>query len=196
MIIQPAELAGVQSPADKDLPGNDIAAENQQIDGVVRRLEQLTRTGPAAYAPKRRRGEANAPLASELTPPPPFQGMPSVRLPPSFEYAVAEIVARQRVLNSRAAPGPQQQLPEYLAAAPPAQDMSGLEGQLRKITTQIETLRKPDGDAFSRLEHRIAVLADTLAAVRAQFGGGENPSRVPRVNDRIRTTLVGSSEAA
>jgi localization factor PodJL len=166
MIIQPAEPAGVQSPADIDLHGNDIAAEDQQIDGVVQRLEKFARTGPAAYAPKRSRGGGNAPLASELAPPT-RQGMPSVRLPPSFESAVAEIVARQRVLNGSAAPGPQQQLPESFTAAPPAQDMSGLEDQLREITAQIETLHKPDGDAFSHLEHRIAVLADTLAAIRA-----------------------------
>ena len=178
MIIQPAELAGVQSTADNDFHGNDIVAEKQQIYNVVQRLGRPTRTGPATYAPKRSRGEASAPLAGALVPPP-HQGMSSVRLPPSFEHAVAEIVARQRVLNGRAAPVPQQQLPEYFAAAPPPQHLSGLEDQLRKITAQIETLRKPNGDAFSHLEHRIAVLSDTLAAIRVQFDGGEYPSRSP-----------------
>ena len=142
MITQAA--AGVQPPADNELRGNEIAAANQQFDGPVQRLEQLTRTGPAAYAPKRSRGEADALFASEPAPPPPRQEMPSVRLPPSFERAVAEIVARQRVLNGRAAPGSRQHPPECFTAVPPAPDLSGLEGQLRQITAQIEPLRKPD----------------------------------------------------
>ncbi len=157
MITQAA--AGVQSPADNELRGNEIAAANQQFDGPVQRLEQLTRTGPAAYAPKRSRGEADALFASEPAPPPPRQEMPSVRLPPSFERAVAEIVARQRVLNGRAAPGSRQQPPECFTAVPPAPDLSGLEGQLRQITAQIEPLRKPD------IELAIHDLRDELSDV-------------------------------
>jgi localization factor PodJL len=145
MVIQLPALAGVQSSADNDLHRNEIAVANQQIDGPVQRREQLARTGPAAYAPKRSRGEAAAPLASELAPPPPRLGMPSVRLPPGLECAVAEIVARQRVLNSKAAPGQRQLPPEsFTAVPPPAQDLSGLEEQLRQITAQIGTPRNPD----------------------------------------------------
>ena len=142
MITQPA--AGVRSPADNELRGNETAAAPLQFDGPVQRRQQLTRTGTAAYAPKRSRGEADAPIASELAPPPPRQEMPNVRLPPSFERAVAEIVARQRVLNGRAAPESRQQPPECFTDVPPAQDLSGLEVQLRQITAQIEPLRKPD----------------------------------------------------
>jgi localization factor PodJL len=158
-------LAGVRWPADIDLHGNEIAAANQQIDGPVQRVEQLARTGPAAYAPKRSRWEAAAPLGSELAPPPPRQGMPSVRLPPSLECAVAEIVARQRVLNSKAAPGQRQQLPgSFAAAPPPAQDLSGLEEQLRQITAQIETPRNPDIElAIHDLRDELSDIGRTLS---------------------------------
>src|SRR4029078_3687996 len=50
--------------------------------------------------------------------------------PPGLVGAIAEIAARHRSLNGG-------------AALAPAHDLSGLEGQLRRITDQIETLRRP-----------------------------------------------------
>jgi localization factor PodJL len=168
MIIHQAELAGVQSPAPADdhLRDDDIAAVNHRLDDLTQRFEQLTRTGPAAYAPKRSREEPDDPPAAELPPPAPrHPEMPSVRLPPSLECAVAEIVARQRVLNSRAAPGQRRQPPESFAAAPPpAQDLSGLEDQLRKIAAQIETPRNPDVElAINDLRDELSEIGRTLS---------------------------------
>jgi localization factor PodJL len=203
MIIHQAELAGVQSPAPADdhLRDDDIAAVNHRLDDLTQRFEQLTRTGPAAYAPKKRsREESDDPPAAELPPPAPrHPEMPSVRLPPSLERAVAEIVARQRVLNGKAAPAPRQQPPESIAAPPaasqqkpqeatvitasapvpraqpqaaasvapsppPTQDLSGLEDQLRKITAQIETLRKPDIElAINDLRDELSEIGRTLS---------------------------------
>jgi localization factor PodJL len=196
MIIRQAELAGVQSPAPAggQIRDDDIAAVNHRLDDLTQRFEQLTRTGPAAYAPKRSREEPDDPPAAELPTTTTNPEMPSVRLPPSLERAVAEIVARQRVLNGEAAPAPRQQPPESIAvppaasqprpqetaviaapppvpksqppaaasvapAPPPAQDLSGLEGQLRQITAQIETLRKPD------IEQAIHDLRDELSDI-------------------------------
>ena len=201
MIIRQAELAGAQSPAPAGdhLRNDDIAAVNHRLDDLTQRFEQLTRTGPAAYAPKRSREEPDDPPAAELPTTTTNPEMPSVRLPPSLERAVAEIVARQRVLNGEAAPAPRQQPPESIVAPPaasqpkpqeaavitapppipkaqpqaaasvvpappPAQDLSGLEGQLRQITAQIETLRKPDIElAIHDLRDELSDIGRTLS---------------------------------
>ena len=45
--------------------GDDLAAVNHRLDELSLRVEQLTRTGPEAYAPKRRRNEPD-PLAEQM----------------------------------------------------------------------------------------------------------------------------------
>ncbi len=90
--------------------------------------------------------------------PPIAPTMPAAPLPPALDRAIAEIAARQRTLNTQqgsalqgmshpaatpaAAPLPMPPLAPMLSPAP-TQDISGLEDQLRRITDQIETLRKP-----------------------------------------------------
>ncbi len=85
--------------------------------------------------------------------------VPSMRMPPALDMAVAEIAARQRTLNGQpqtqpVAPAPQRQpammgapvhppQPSPALMPMPTQDLSGLEDQLRRITNQIETLHKP-----------------------------------------------------
>lgn len=98
-----------------------------------------------------------APYQPAPLPPP----LPNIQVPPALDRAIAEITARQRALNGAPAPDPvaafappQQRRrpePEPAPAPPPAsvfapvptQDLSGLEDQLRRITDQIETLRRP-----------------------------------------------------
>ena len=130
VIIQQAEQEGAQSPplAAHDSQGGDLATVNHRLDDLSRRVEQLARTGPAAYAPKRSRNKPD-PLKEQMVrvgrrldefasvPPP---AMPSVQLPPSLDRAVAEIAARQRMLNGNAAPAPRQQSQAAMAARPPA----------------------------------------------------------------------------
>src|SRR5450759_5881780 len=59
VIIQQAEQEGVQSPqlAAHDSDGGDLATMNHRLDDLSRRVEQLARTGTAAYAPERSRHE-------------------------------------------------------------------------------------------------------------------------------------------
>ena len=180
VIIQQAEQEGVQSPplAAHDSDGGYLATMNQRLDDLSRRVEQLTRTGPAAYAPKRSRNESD-PLAEQMvrvgrrldeyaSVSPAAAAMPSVQLPPSLDRAVAEIAARQRMLNGNAAPAPRQQ-PQAVMAAPvpiplPAQDLSGLEDQLRNITNQIETLRQPGIEqAINALREELGEIGRTLS---------------------------------
>ncbi|MEI9803650.1 MAG: hypothetical protein WDN48_03175 [Pseudolabrys sp.] len=120
--------------------------EDSQIAELIgrldRRLDQFVNVAPAmaAVAPQARAQPAQS-------------AAPNVRMPPALDLAVAEIAARQRALNGQPAVNePTQQRAPAVAAAPvaapvimpvPTQDLSGLEDQLRKITNQIETLRKP-----------------------------------------------------
>jgi len=165
VIVQQAEQAGTASPplTDDAFHGGELEAVNHRLDGLSQRIDQLMRTGPAAYAPKRSRAPEQPPFAPPLAP-----DIPSVRLPPSLDRAVAEIAARQRTLSGRA-PQPRHEPPPVTVAAPlqpalPAQNLAGLEEQLRNITNQIETLRKPGVEqAINALREELAEIGRTLA---------------------------------
>jgi len=216
VIIQQAEQDGVDPHADDDADayGEEIASVNERLDKLTRRIEQLARTGPEAYAPKRSRNEPDqiAELIARLdrrldqfaNAARPAPVMPNIQLPPGLDRAIAEIAARQRALNGNAAPPPQQPRaphtipprvpepatvpapplvpapapPQDLAPAPPpppalpppapaplpAQDLSGLEDQLRRITDQIETLRKPGVEqAINALREELGEIGRTLS---------------------------------
>jgi localization factor PodJL len=162
-------------------PAEAIAQVRGRLDEVGRQLDQLTRlnTAPAYQQPvgrgdeprgdlteaisrlDRRLDQLTGHLRQEETPSPsrPSPAQPSV--PPStpLEQALAEIAERQRTLDgstalSRGRPARAEDPPR-----PPAQDLSGLEQQLRKVTTHIETLR-PCG-----IEAALDTLRDDLAEI-------------------------------
>jgi localization factor PodJL len=176
-------VASSHSFDDDDSDEHELSTVHQRLDDLTRRIEQFTRTGPAAYAPKRSRNEdsqiadligrldrrldqfvnpspAMAPAPARMPPP-----APSVRMPPALDLAVAEITARQRALNGqpslvepiRQRPQAPPPPPSPVLAPVPAQDLSGLEDQLRKITNQIETLRRPG-------------VEEAINALRAELG--------------------------
>jgi localization factor PodJL len=117
---------------------------------------------PVAYAPPSYRAPAPDPWAASL------------------DQAIAEIASRQRALDSGiAAATPQQrpmqpQMPPRQDFAPqpesrerpaqeprfPQQDISGLEQQLQRITTQIENLHRPNG-----LEEAVRGLREDLTEI-------------------------------
>ena len=230
IIIQQAEEEGVQAPSiDDDDDGDEISTVHHRLDEITRRIETLGRSGPEAYAPKRSRQEpdqlaeligrldrrldqfakVSPPSPSSMAPPPPPPMappvMPSTRLPPSLDRAVAEISARQRMLNGNTAsvagrmpaPDPRLQTQGALAvaapvmAAPasapmplPVQDLSGLEDQLRNITNQIETLRKPG------VEQAINALRDELG----EIGRTLNDAMPRRAIDTIEKQIQGLNQ--
>jgi localization factor PodJL len=180
VILQQAVHQDLPTPAhgDEDVHGEDLASVHQRLDDLTHRIEQMTRTGPAAYAPRRDhsdRGQltgASRPLAPPLTPAmPPL--LPSEQMPPNLDRAVAEITARRRALNREPAPAqPPIAAPvpmvasapmAAMAAAPPAsapspaQDLSRLEDHLHRIADRIETLRKPG-------------VEEAINALRAELG--------------------------
>jgi localization factor PodJL len=188
---------GVRAPVGER---GEVADVNQRLDDLTRRIEQLTRGGPAAYAPRRKNGEPDLSGSPPLVPPMPHAPapsqlpsthLPSMHLPPALDHAVAEIAARRRALNGDPAyanipqPAPQAPppmpvaAPAPLAARPtpppappsaapqaplPSQNLSGLENQLRRITDQIETLRKPGiEEAINALRQELNDISRALA---------------------------------
>jgi localization factor PodJL len=222
VILHQAAEDGVQAQPlaydDDDAGGDELSTVHQRLDDLTRRIEHFTRTGPAAYAPKRSRNEpdqiaelvgrldrrldqfvnnsrAMLPPAPAMMPSVNLPILPNVQLPPALDRAVAEITARQRALNGQ--PGPARQRPQVPAAAPmpmpapapvlapaPAQDLSGLEGQLRRITDQIETLRRPG-------------VEEAINALRAELGeiGRALNDAMPRhAIDTIEKQIQGLSQ--
>ena len=135
----------------------------------------------AAYAPPMQRPQAYAP--------PPHQP-PQPHRPAELDRALAEISARQRVLNgqpsqpSAAAPRTPEPAPPPMFPAVPAQDLSGLEDQLRRITDQIETLRKPG------VEEAINALRDELGDI----GRALNEAMPRRAIDTIEKQIQGLNQ--
>jgi localization factor PodJL len=210
VIIQQAEQEGVQPHADDGAESyyDDIATVNERLDALTRRIEQLTRGGPEAYAPKRSRNDSDqlAELIGRLdrrldqfanaTPPAPPPAMPHVQLPPSLDRAVAEITARQRTLNGHTAPSPQR--PPSAAAAPlPAQDLSGLEDQLRRITDQIETLRKPGVEqAINALREELREIGRALSDAMPRRALDAIEKQIQVLNQRIAEGRQAGIDAA
>ena len=78
--------------------GDAANSETEQGHSVEisRASEQPADRGPAAYAPRRNRGDSNPKISSDRP--------PMVQLPPALEQALAEIAARQRKLDGESAP--------------------------------------------------------------------------------------------
>ena len=200
VILQQAEEQGVEANThDDDDAYGDV---HQRIDDLSRRIERMSRTGPATYAPPHRRGESDkmADMINRLDrrldqfvnasrPVAPLQ-MPPMQMPPALDRAVAEITARQRALNGEPAPpslahAPAPMPASMAAPAPlPTQDISGLEDQLRRITDQIETLQRPG------VEEAINALREELG----EIGRALNDAMPRRAIDTIEKQIAGLTQ--
>jgi localization factor PodJL len=156
------------------------------IDRLDRRLDQfVTQSRSIASPPIQPAMQAamHHMMHPQMMPQPGYQqvlpNVPPVRMPPALDMAVAEIAARQRALNGQpplgqpplaAAPQRQQAalamaqpMPQPMLMPVPQQDLSGLEDQLRMITNQIETLRKPGvEEAINALRAELGDIAQAL----------------------------------
>ena len=81
----------------------------------------------------------------------------------SLDRTLAEIAARQRALDGEGFARRGTEVPRPIA--PPAQNLSGLEEQLRKITSQIEALQRPSAmdDALPALREELSEIGRSLA---------------------------------
>ena len=170
-IEQFARVGGPAAYAPKTRERDDNSQIAELINRLDRRLDQfVSQSRPVASPP------IQPAMHPQMMPQQGFQqalpNVPAVRMPPALDIAVAEIAARQRALNGQpalaATPAPQRQQAAMPQPAPvfmpmPTQDLSGLEDQLRTITNQIETLRKPGvEEAINALRAELGDIARAL----------------------------------
>ena len=145
------------SAAHSDDRADDFSRVQLRLDDLTRRIEHVARTGPAAYAPKRNRYDTDqiadqverleqrirevASHRPELAP----QG---AQLPPTLDRAMDELTSHRRALSG-----------EEMSLRTPGAPfrLDGLEEQLRHITEQIETLKRP-------------ALEEAIRTLRAELG--------------------------
>ena len=115
--------------------------------------------------------------------------------PASFDFAIAEIAARQNELDD---PAPRQMPPRSAPTAPPAPpmsayapppqaapagpDFSSLERHLLKITSQIEALQRPD-----HIEQSIAAFRGELADIRQAITEAMPRRAIESIENEIRS---------
>jgi localization factor PodJL len=178
--------SAIGSPEPVSREAQDVAEIHKRLDSIARQVEHMSH---APGAPKgdpavaRQLNDAISRLdarLSQLSDAPqhqgtPYRAAPSPRMAPAaspamspMDFSIAEIVARQGELDSAPRMMPQSSTrtppPSFVSHAPPIQpqpDFSGLERQLSHITSQIETLRRPDG-----IEQSIAAFRGELAEIR------------------------------
>jgi localization factor PodJL len=173
--------SAIGSPDPAAREAQDVAEIHKRLDSIARQVDHISRTpggskGDPAVARQlndaisrldaRLSQISDAPTPSRSAPARAPQGSPMGMSP--MDFSIAEIVARQgeldglppRARTSAARMPP----PSFVNHAPPIQpqaDYSGLERQLSHITSQIETLRRPDG-----IEQSIAAFRSELAEIR------------------------------
>ena len=182
VILQQAAVNSAPAPS----RANGESAVHQRLDDLTHRIEQFTRSGPAAYAPRHGRNDFSRVSMAQPSP----SIAPSIGPPmaASLDRAIAEITARQRALNGEPSLAQRAPMtaptPSPILARMPAQDLSGLEDQLRKITDQIETLRRPG-------------VEEAINALRAELGeiGRALTEAMPRhAIDAIEKQIQGLSQ--
>ena len=166
-ILRQAEAQGIKisslARSGDEGQAEDLYDLHQRLDDLTHRIDQLTETGFAAYAPKRNREEpyqfaelfesleqrfdqiaanfmrqASHPARANASAP---DVAPDIA--PDFDRAIPEATASGHTVNGEPQPAhAQQSIPVSQVPMPP-QDLSGLEDKLRRITDQIETLRHP-----------------------------------------------------
>jgi len=153
-ILQQAATQGIKAPPTRyDVEETDNPPDlRPQVDDPIPPIEQVTHSGFAAYAPRRDRDEADrlAELSARLEQR--FDQLADVISRPSTAPA-AQASAHDRTLADMAV---QRYSHKHGTAPHRPQDLSNLESKLRRITDQIEALRRPG------VEEQIAALRTEL----------------------------------
>src|SRR6185312_6264109 len=134
-------------------PG-DYSRVQMRLDDLTRRIEQVAHRGPAAYAPKRSRYDTDQTTDQIERPEQRFHEStsrwPEPQSLPAFDRAVAEFTARRHALNA-------EESPATIRVPAQTQTFPALEDQLRRITEQIEALKRPG-------------VEDAIRVLRAELG--------------------------
>ncbi|MDO8398634.1 MAG: hypothetical protein Q7T45_12520 [Bradyrhizobium sp.] len=170
---------------------------NDAISRLDARLSQISNPAPrqAQMQDRQRQAEMVERAASQVyRPSPPLS-------PASFDFAIAEIAARQNELDApaprsmppRSAPPRAATMAQPMApampmappmqpAAPTGLDFSSLERHLLKITSQIEALQRPDG-----IEQSITAFRAELADIRAAITEAMPRRAIESIENEIRS---------
>jgi len=186
-ILQQAAAQGIKMPSlargGDEGHAEDLYDLHQRLDDLTHRIDQITQVGFAAYAPKRHREEPDqfaelvesleqrfdqivANIARQAAQPatasahaPDFA--PDVATGP--DRAIPETTAPCHTFNGEPKPARTQQFIPVAQMPVPPQDLSGLEDKLRRITDQIETLRRPGvEEAITALRLELGDISRTL----------------------------------
>lgn len=174
------QIDQLSSPARQGEPA--VARQlNDAISRLDARLARITTPTPAQPAPEdaQRRVNRVERAAAEL-----YSSSPPLN-PASLEFAIAEITARQHELDGAARTAAVRGAPPIAPAMtpmPPAPDFSGLERQLFNITSQIESLRRPDG-----IEQSIAAFRSELAEIRHAITEAMPRHAIESIENEIRS---------
>ncbi len=183
-----------------DAPRGEPGVARQLNDAISRldaRLSQISNPAPrqAQMQDRQRQTEMVERAASQVyRPSPPLS-------PASFDFAIAEIAARQNELDApaprsmppRSAPPRAAATPAAMApampmappmqpAAPAGPDFSSLERHLLKITSQIEALQRPDG-----IERSITAFRAELADIRTAITEAMPRRAIESIENEIRS---------
>jgi localization factor PodJL len=174
----------------------------RQLNDAISRLDaRLSQIGSPAPAPLVQEPPRTADMveraAAQVYNTPLYQDSPPII--PGLDFAIAEIAARQheldgaveRIAPTRRAPTPPPAPPASASAMPaapapmmqaPAPDISGLERQLSKITSQIEALHRPDA-----VEQSIAAFRAELTEIRGVITEAMPRRAIESIENEIRS---------
>ena len=174
--------------ARNDASRNEPPVAQQLNDAIARldaRLSQISNPAPARQTQeKQRQAEMVERAAAQVyRPSPPLN-------PASFDSAIAEISARQNELDNFAPPPVLRSAPPVAPPAaayappppPPGPDFSSLERHLVKITSQIESLRRPD-----HIDQSISAFRSELAEIRHAITEAMPRRAIESIENEIRS---------
>jgi localization factor PodJL len=194
---------------DDDDEDDDLAAVNQRLDQLTRQLERIAQGGASArpdaddrssdrvseaLAKLDRRleqviGESRSAAREQERRARAMPPSPPAPQPGPANWA-AEISARQRTLDGGAAAAPP---PTAWTAGP---DVSGLEQQLRDITTQIASLHQPYEDALTGLRGDLAEIGRTLTEAMPRRAIEALEAEVRALAERFDRSRQAGADAA
>lgn len=219
--ILPDDDSDDYAPARAPHHGNDrefsaISARlAQSIERIDRRLDNLTAqmhsptprlSGPDAYAPARYWAQPG-----QWSPPPPHgpAAQPRDEWSRDVDAAVAEISARQRALDIDPESAPVSARPAFATydhlpapmppAVPhwPAQELSGLEHQLRQITEQIQNLNRPsvNDEALAELRNDLREITRTMTEAMPRRAIDALEAEMRRLTEQLAKSHEAGAEA-
>ncbi|MBM3528075.1 MAG: hypothetical protein FJX62_08280 [Alphaproteobacteria bacterium] len=208
---------------DEDAISDNLAAVNERLDDLTRQLERMAQLGtePRAGAGARstdRVAEALARLdrrldeidedddVHEREPVPPRRRKQAPRqkvvpppvAPPGPAGWAAQISARQRALDGDVdEPEPDADTPPVRrrTALPAGPDLSGVEQQLRQITSQIATLHQPYEDGLTVLRNDLAEIGRLLTEAMPKRAIEDLEAQVRALAERIDRSRQAGADA-